>query len=275
MNSLKEKVEDKIKRFKKTDQNKLIWISEDWNNKGFQNFIEQFDRTPPAGIVVNDGRNDLIRINQFSRNDLMVKKFNLQRTYDKLRFCLLDSKAIRSLRIALALEEIGVKTPKPVAVVEQRGKFNQLLYSYYITEYVDYDYNLLDIVADKDHPRRDEVKSLIPVIGKDVKKMHKAGIIHNDLHAGNILVTDSNDRPEFYYIDLNRGRIKSELSTKQRMNDLARFKLTTLEQEIFMKEYAPKSYQQLLELMIEQRKKRKKFLNLKRGFRSKIRSLWG
>ena len=271
MSQVKQKVEDKIEKFKTKEQGKLIWLLEEYDNEGLQQYLAQLDEQSPPGEVVDDGRNDLIKWTTAEQKELMVKKFNLTRTYDKLRFCVLDSKAVRSLRIALALEEIGVKTPKPIAVVEERGNFNQLVYSYYLTEYVDYDYNLLNIVADDNHPRRDQVKELLPGIAQDVRKMHQAGIIHNDLHAGNILVKDIDEEPEFYYIDLNRGRIKNELSTKQQLKDLARFDLTTEEQEIFMKHYAPERYQGLLAQMREQREKRELFLQWKRSIRDKLK----
>ena len=271
MSGLTEKVETKIEEYKKNKEGKLIWIAEDWHNKEFNRFIEQFGETPPQGIVVADGRNDLIRVDSFAQDDLMVKKFNLTRNYDKLRFCLLDSKAVRSLRIALALEEIGVQTPKPIAVVEERGRFNQLLYSYYLTEYVDYDYNLLHIVADDDHPRRKQVKELLPGIAKDVRRMHDAGIVHNDLHAGNILIKDMDSNPEFYYIDLNRGRIKGSLSDEQRMKDLARFEIREEEKKIFIKNYSPQSWVELFDLMKKQRQRRKAFREMKRKIRNLFR----
>ncbi|MGM0502956.1 MAG: lipopolysaccharide kinase InaA family protein, partial [Bacillota bacterium] len=132
-------------------------------------------------------------------------------------------------------------------------------------------YNLLNIVADDNHPRRDQVKELLPGIAEDVRKMHERGIIHNDLHAGNILIKDIDNDPEFYYIDLNRGRIKNKLSTKQQLKDLARFNLTHEEQEIFMKHYAPEQYQRLLDKMRKQREKRRQFLNWKRSLRNKLK----
>ncbi|MGM0501998.1 MAG: lipopolysaccharide kinase InaA family protein [Bacillota bacterium] len=270
MSQLKRQVEDKIEKYKNKEQGKLMWVLESYDNVAFKNHLSQLDSQPPRGEIVDDGRNDLIKWST-AGEDVMVKKFNLTRTYDKIRFCMLDSKAVRSLRIALALEEIGVKTPKPIAVVEKRGSFNQLLYSYYLTEYVDYDYNLLNIVADDNHPRRDQVKEILPGIAQDVRKMHERGIIHNDLHAGNILIKDIDANPEFYYIDLNRGRIKNKLSTKQRIKDLARFDFTKEEQEIFMKYYTSDREQELLDKMRQQREKRRKFLNWKRSIRSKLK----
>ncbi|MBM7622952.1 lipopolysaccharide kinase InaA family protein [Sporohalobacter salinus] len=256
---------------KDEDGTRLIWIAEGWDNNEFRSYLDSFDRNFKKGNAIYDKRNLLTKV-EFNKElgikkDIAVKKFKLTRTYDKFRFCFLDSKAVRSLRIALALQDIGVKTPKPVAVVEKRGRFNKLLYSYFITEYVDYDYNLLDIAKDYDHSLRNKLKDWLPQIAQDVKKMHEVGIVHNDLHAGNILVKITEDNPQFYYIDLNRGRIKSNLSRKQKVQDLARFKFTSEEQEIFMEYYAPNNYRQLLDLMIKQRKRRQKFRECKEKLR--------
>jgi tRNA A-37 threonylcarbamoyl transferase component Bud32 len=255
------------KMLKADSDGKLLWIAKDWDDNNFRKFIDEFIEEG-VGRTIYDKRNSLIHIESNEKRgikeDIVSKEFKLTRKYDKLRFCFLNSKAVRSLNIALALEEINVKTPKPVAVIEKRGKFNKIIYSYFITEYIDYDYNLLDIVKDDDHPLRGEVINFLPQIAQDVKKMHDRGIVHNDLHAGNILVNSIDETPEFYYIDLNRGRVREKLSTKVKLKDLARFKLKQDEWQMFMKNYAPKRHQDLLDLMIKQRERRKRFLKFRR-----------
>lgn len=253
----------------KPDSNsKLLWIAKDWDNDAFRSFVNEFIKENTIGRIVYNKRNSLIHIksniHKGIEEDIIAKEFRLKRKYDQLRFCFLNSKAVRSLKIALALEEISIKTPKPVAIIEKRGKFNKILYSYFITEYIDYDYNLLDIVKDSNHPLREEVINFLPQIAQSISKIHEAGIVHNDLHAGNILVHNIAKNPEFYYIDLNRGRIKKELSIKVRLKDLSRFKLNKDEWEVFMKNYAPNKHKDLLSLMLRQRERRKRFLQLKR-----------
>ncbi|PRX35695.1 lipopolysaccharide kinase (Kdo/WaaP) family protein [Orenia metallireducens] len=267
--SLKLEIGNKVDyiREETSNDNQLLWINEGFENRDFRRFIEEIE-IQKDGEKIYDVRNALIHFQADDipgiNEDIIIKKFNLTRRYDKLRFCFLDSKAVRSLKLALALEEVGLRTPKPIALLERRGRFNKIIYSYFITEYIDYDYNLLDILKDDNHPLRNKVKDWLPQIAKDIKGMHDAGIVHNDLHAGNILVKDIDKSPKFYYIDLNRGRIKNNLDIKSRMKDLARFKLTEDEQRIFMKYYAPQEYQRILSLMIKHRDKRKKFLYWKR-----------
>ncbi|TDX59240.1 lipopolysaccharide kinase InaA family protein [Orenia marismortui] len=275
--SLKLEIGTKINYIKEEakQNNQVLWINEDVKNREFEEFIKNIENQE-AGEKVYDIRNALIHFEADDipgvNEDIIIKKFNLTRRYDKLRFCFLDSKAVRSLKLALALENIGLRTPKPIALLEQRGKFNQIVYSYFITEYIDYDYNLLDILKDYDHPLRSKAQEWLPQIARDIKKMHDAGIVHNDLHAGNILVGDIDNNPKFYYIDLNRGRIKKSLKLKTRMQDLARFKLKRDEQEIFIKSYDPNRYNELLELMAKLRDRRERFLKFKRRLKSFIKN---
>ncbi|MBM7556942.1 lipopolysaccharide kinase InaA family protein [Halanaerobacter jeridensis] len=257
-------------------EHSFFWLNDKYGVEKLKKIVENINSYLNTGTKIYNERNLLVHIESdiaSSNSDLVIKKFKLNRKYDKLRFCFLDSKAVRSLRMALALQKIDIKTPEPVAVVEKRGKFNQIIYSYFITKYLDYDYNLLDIVRDEQHPMRKKVKNLVPHIARDVRKMHDAGIIHNDLHAGNILVEDINsEEPQLYYIDLNRARIKGELDDKERIKDLARLKFTNEEQRIFMKEYAPNNYNEFLDEMKEQRRRRVKFMEFKNKLKSFFRS---
>lgn len=252
---------------------KVLWIAEDLNNEQFRDFIEKIDSQFRDGDIIYNDRNTIVNfqakeINGLKKN-IVAKKFNLNRKYDQFRFRFLNSKAVRSLIIAIALKEIGINTPSPVAVVEKRSKGNKIIYSYYLTEYIPYDYSLLDIIKEKNHPYQDKIADFVPLIARDVRKMHDTGIIHNDLHAGNILINNIRQNPEFYYIDLNRARIKSKLSRKKRLKDLARLKLSIKEQELFLQHYAPERHRELLDLLVKMRKKREMVMKWKRILKGK------
>lgn len=253
---------------------KILWIADDWNNEQLKNFIEKIDSQWEDGEVIHNSRNTLaiFRVKEANglKKDIVIKKFNLKRKFDQVRFTFLNSKAVRSLIIAIALEEIGIKTPQPVAVFEERTKYNKIIYSYYLTEYIPYDYSLLDIIKKENHPYKDKFLEFLPFIAGDIRKMHDAGIIHRDLHAGNILIGNIDNKPEFYYIDLNRARIKGKLDSKKRLKDLARFEFSPKEQEIFLQYYAPESHRELLNLLIQMRRQREKV----RKFKRKVKMLF-
>lgn len=253
-------------------QGDFLWIAEEWHNQQFINFIKEIHNRFGNGDIIYDDRNTLVTFGAKENNcllkDIVIKKFNITKKYDRLRFKFIPSKAVRSLIIASALNNVGIKTPKPVAVVEKRGKSNELVYSYYITEYISYDYNFLDIINQKEHPYHNKILHFLPFIAEDVRKMHDAGIIHNDLHAGNVLIKNISSTPEFYYIDLNRARIKSKLGAKKRIKDLARFDFSQNEQEVFLQHYAPEGYHELLNLLVKMRMKRENAIKRKRKIKS-------
>jgi tRNA A-37 threonylcarbamoyl transferase component Bud32 len=254
------------------EKGEFLWIAEDWQNEPFINFVKEIPTRFEKGNVIYNERNTLVTFrakeNNCLINDIVIKKFNINKKYDRLRFKFIKSKAVRSLIITNALNHIGVKTPKPLAVVEQRGKSKELVYSYYITEYIPYDYNLLDIINQKDHPYHHQIINFLPYIAEDVRKMHDAGIVHNDLHAGNVLIKNIDSSPEFYYIDLNRARINGKLASKKRMKDLARFDFSQNEQEVFLRHYAPEGYSELLNLLFKLRKKRENAIKRKRKIKN-------
>ncbi len=259
--------------FKKDCSNNIcFWLKKEippsWIGYFLTNILSNDYKIQADGEILHDFRNLIVKIKDEKLNkDIIIKYFRLTRKYDHFRFRFISSKAKRSLNLAIALLDIGLKTPEPIAVVEKRGRFNKLLFSYYISEFVDYDFNLIDIAKDYDHPKRSLLVSLLPKLGKEIRKMHEHGIIHNDLHAGNILVKYENDEPEFYYIDLNRGRVKNSLSIKEKVKDLARLKISDQEKEIFLQAYSPDNYQKLLDKMISAREKRRKLVSMKSEIR--------
>ena len=247
-------------------------ISKTWIESFFDKYCSDKDDEIQKGKEIYNVRNQITKVSDPILNkDIVIKNFKLERTYDQLRFRLLPSKAERSLKLARALKRCGLKTPAPLAVIEKRGKTNELIFSYYVTDYVDYDFNMLDIAKDFEHPERDKIKELMPQLGKEVKRMHKANIVHNDLHAGNILVKDFETKPKLYYIDLNRGRIKDNLSEKDKINDLKRLKFTDQEKKIFFKNYAPDRWEYYKEKVSQARQKRRRFVKAK----NKIRKFLG
>lgn len=247
-------------------------LPESWVDAFLDKFKQDEDYNNEAKKILYDKRNTITKIeDQFLNKKIAVKEFHLEKTYDQLRFRFLASKAERSLKIARSLKKAGLKTPEPLAVIEKRGKTNELLFSYYITEFLDYEFNLLDIAKDFEHPERSKIKKLMPQLGKEIKKMHSANIVHNDLHAGNILVKDFASQAKLFYIDLNRGRIKDQISKKDRIDDLKRLKFTDEEKRVFFKNYAPNNWEYYYDQVKKARRKRRKFVKTK----NKIRKFLG
>jgi hypothetical protein len=76
-----------------------------------------------------------------------------------------------------------------------------------------------------------------------VARMHEAGVIHRDLHCGNILVRTDNETPRLVLLDLHRASRRLKLSRRTRVANLAqlfhdRYDFTTRTERLrFLKHY--------------------------------------
>jgi hypothetical protein len=134
------------------------------------------------------------------------------------------SKARRSWQIARQLEARHVGTPRPLGFLE-RWVGAQLLESHYLTEFqttaVDGRAELIRLFSGR--PDYEAGRRLLELIAREVRALHAAGIQHNDLGHQNILVHPTPGGWEnAQFIDLNRARIRTLLSVRQRALEIAR-----------------------------------------------------
>ena len=243
---------------------RTLWIAEDWDTAAFRQFLHTLHDSPAVGTTIYHERNRLDAVDADPTHGIphpiLIKRFSMARRYDQLRFHLLDSKALRSLRIAQAMLRLGVNTPRPLAVIDERSRMNRLLHSTLITEYLPHAFAMLRFTAV--HPLWPKIRPYLPTIARDLRKLHDAGIQHNDFHGGNMLVSESEDGYSFSYIDLNRARIRTSLSLAERMKDVARFALTGDDRQVFLDAYWPEGAGSLLALYekTQQRRERRKAL---------------
>ena len=254
---------------------RIIWMDDEWKNDKFQNFLKSLEQHLTKEKSIHNKRNQLFLINADEnlgiQKDIIIKKFKLLRFYDRFRLRFRKSKAVRSLEIGIALFELDIKTPKPIAMVETRNSLNKILSDYYITEFEKYDCTLKEIIKDKNHPFHKKIHTFLPDIAQEIKKMHDAGIIHNDLHVGNILIKNLSTNPSFYYIDLNRGRIKNKLSINKRLKDIARLRLKRDEQKVFLKNYELNFSEKIFNELIKYRNQRKRFIRFKKSYKKLVK----
>ena len=63
------------------------------------------------------------------------------------------------------------------------------------------------------------------IIEEKIEKMHKAGVVHNDLHLNNILVEEVNNKINFYIADFGLSKTKETLFDTIKKNDYSRWKI--------------------------------------------------
>ncbi|MGM0608396.1 MAG: lipopolysaccharide kinase InaA family protein [Candidatus Muiribacteriota bacterium] len=176
---------------------------------------------------------------------LCVKKFKKLSFLKSIIFflCKKTSKAKKAYHNALFLKKKGVSVPEPVDYIEVY-KNNLLVESYYIDLFKK---NVSDLKKEminifRNEPDTYKFLALIEPVAKELKKMHDAGFLQNDIGAQNTFIerVDKNKWGNVSIIDLNRGQIYSKLSLKQRAKDLSRLEIPSEFKKIFFRMYFEK-----------------------------------
>jgi hypothetical protein len=186
----------------------------------------------PAARLITAGRNRNIVIELAlgeRTHAVMVKAFGAQAWLRDLRDRRRGSKAARTFRAATHLAAHGAGTPPPIAYLE-RWEGTRLRESYYLAAYQDGAETFRDALLrlfDARPPLAAHFVALLACVAAGIRAMHDAGFLHNDLGNQNVLL-----RPEgaarwsgFMVVDLNRGRMRTALSLRQRGRDLSRLEL--------------------------------------------------
>lgn len=154
---------------------------------------------PPEATVIFSQRNTvaIIPSGGITAN---IKSFALPNivnryVYGRLR----KSKARRSFANSQHLARLGFKVPAPLAFIEERTALT-FRRSYFISEHI---YGLTEMRTPERHDFCDE---LMVALGREMARLHAAGVWMKDFSPGNILFRrdEATGDFEFYYVDLNR-----------------------------------------------------------------------
>lgn len=184
------------------------------------------------GEVIYKGRNELRRM-EYGGRSLVVKSFHTNAVNRFVYGTFRKSKAERSYIHALALEEIGVGTPSPVAFVETY-KGVVLSSSFYVSLMSECS-NVYVELFEKPFACEDEV---MREIGRVTAAMHEHGYAHKDYGRGNILFLEQPDgRVKLDIVDLNRMHI-GPLDIKKGCKNLERLPASPRQHRLIAEEYA-------------------------------------
>lgn len=166
----------------------------------FENLIIEIPRTfGQKGTILYGGRN-IIKVVDFDDIEINIKSFKNPNFINKVVYGnFRKSKARRSFEYANILLENNIKTPTPIAYIEDT---NGLLFksSYYLSAHETFD-GLMREFNRGILKGREDLLSQFALFTAD---MHQKKIMHLDYSPGNILYKKRNDVYIFYLVDLNR-----------------------------------------------------------------------
>ena len=186
-----------------------------YDNKQWQDFFNRLDELVEISPRLKDGNTATVALAQCGAQKVVIKRYNIKHFRHWLSRFWRPSRAWKSWKNAHHLAVLGIKTPKPIAVVEQRFGWLRSR-AFYLSEYESAE----DALAK--YTQTDELSEQHV---QDFKQFFTAlvygRISHGDLKANNILLTEEG----LSLIDLDAMRFhgSSRSFKKALTRDLNRF----------------------------------------------------
>ncbi|MCK9223793.1 MAG: hypothetical protein M0R46_01885 [Candidatus Muirbacterium halophilum] len=190
--------------------------------------------------IIYKVRNQIFKLPVIVNNEkiiLCVKQFPKFSFFRSILYKKTGSKAKKSFEAASFLKENSVGVPNPVAYIE-KWEGNILQESYYIDVFEEnissFKREMINIL--RNEKDCEKFLNLLEPVAVEFSKMHKAGFIHNDSGYQNIMIRRKGDKEwkDVKFIDLNRGKIKKQLSLKEKAYDIAKLEIPSDFLRIFL-----------------------------------------
>lgn len=148
---------------------------------------------------IHKARNEL-KIIELNGIKTVVKSFKVPHLLNRIVYTFFrKSKAYKSYHNALQLEELGISTPKPIALIEFY-KSGLLGESFFIAEYFEYNFTIRTPLLE---PLEDR-EAIFKAFAAYTYDLHQKGVWHLDYSPGNILIKRTADGYQFSIVDINR-----------------------------------------------------------------------
>lgn len=223
------------------------------------------------GNMVVQGARNTIKFNFLEEEKVNIKFFQKPGIFKSIIYSFFRStKAKRSFDYANYLINHHILTPFPIAYVENRNSLGFLEDSYYVSQQIDYDFTIRELIHDPLFPERNLV---LEQFAEFTFKMHEAKVNFLDHSPGNTLVVKKDSgKYEFYLIDLNRMNFRN-LSIEERMGNFKKMWLSKTMVKVIAKAYAQlsnESEEKLQSILLEKTNQFKRKITKKKYLKRKI-----
>lgn len=178
--------------------------------------IDDWRRSGQLEEIKNSPHRAIFRV-RLPEIDCHIKHYTPGDWRSRVRELLRGCKARREFALAERLADLGIATPAPIGWGRETDGLGSKS-CWLITRTVP-GRSLLELLETESLPPA-ERQRLAESLGRFLALLHRAGVIHQDLHPGNILVTPSG---EFSLLDLHCVRLSLPVSWKQRRENMIVF----------------------------------------------------
>ena len=212
-----------------------LWISRDAYDSAAIEILADPDRLfsqPRAEIVKDQRKIKVARILWGVAGNVYLKRYNAFSSRYRFFSIFGPSAAWRAWRGASILIENGFQTGRPVAAVECRS-WGMLTKSFYLSQEVPSAKTvdacwIEELSRDRGVEGRRRRRELLRSLATLFRRLHQAGIYHNDLKDANILVGPAERYTEqsFFLLDLEGIRRVFRLSLRRRIKNVVQLNRT-------------------------------------------------
>lgn len=211
--------------------NIVINVDSKFSKQDIEHILERFTS---EGELIGDGNRNVIKILEVNGERLNIKAFKIPNIINQIVYRFFrKSKSQRSYEYAYKLGSLGIKSPQPIAYIENTNLIT-FKKSYYISKQVNYDLTFHDLLISKDLPG---YENIMRAFTQFTFLLHEKGIHFLDHSPGNTLITVADENYEFSLVDLNRMEFKT-LTFDERMKNFARLSPRDQMLDIMSNEYS-------------------------------------
>lgn len=182
--------------------------------------------------TIHKARNEL-KVIELGGVKTVVKSFKIPHLLNRIVYThFRKGKAYKSYHNALRLEELGISTPSPIALIEfyESGLLGE---SFFIAEFFDYDFTIRTPLLE---PLEDR-EAIFIAFAAYTYGLHQKGVWHLDYSPGNILIKRTESGYQFSIVDINRMEFRN-ISPLEGCENFNKLWASDEELDIMGREYA-------------------------------------
>lgn len=237
-----------------------------------KSILQLVSRFFDEGNLIVQGSRNTIKSNFLGNEKVNIKFFQKPGVIKSIIYSFFRStKAKRSFDYANYLIKHNIQTPMPIAYIEERSNIGILGDSFYISQQIDYDFTIRELIHNPLFPNRNLI---LEQFTEFTFKMHEVKVNFLDHSPGNtLIIKKENGSYDFFLIDLNRMKFE-DLSIEKRMDNFKKMWLSKQMVKVVAKKYAELSEQtegKLHQILLEKTKAFKGKIARKKYWKRKLK----
>jgi len=178
------------------------------------------DRSEPGARLIKHNNVRTVIALPLGEGRYFFKRYRARGVLERLKQLVLGSKAEREWRMLQAFERAGLPTAEAVALGRD-GRGLAQSRCYLVTREIEGAEAFIPFFQER--ARAGGKPELLARLASLALRLHGAGVLHRDLHGGNLLVRRSGADYELFVIDLHRASAGGEPGRRARLRNLAFF----------------------------------------------------